>query len=143
MIVLIKWIVFLVQRPLIFMSHWYGHQTFKLFDFNEDFRKFISQTSYQFWFQKDCVTSFSCSFFCLQITAEISKIKKRTQRDLYFTFKWCSFKIFQYFGEKTLPVRYIKRCLQKNCSGFWKGLSGYHMVFKNKIVALAFTRKIF
>ena len=38
-------------------------------------------------FRKDCVTSFSCGYFNLQIIAEISEIKKRTQRDLYFTFK--------------------------------------------------------
>ena len=37
-------------------------------------------------FDPGCINSFSGSFLCLQIIAEISKIKKRTQRDIYFTF---------------------------------------------------------
>ena len=78
-----------IQRPLIFRRQWYGHQTFKLSDLKWGFSK-IDLTnfilSYHFWFRKDCVTSFSSSLFCLLITAEISKIKNRTQRELYFTF---------------------------------------------------------
>ena len=63
-----------------------SHQTFKLFDLNEDFPKLTQQASYHFWFRKDCVTSFSCSFLCFQIYAEITKIKERTKRNLYFTY---------------------------------------------------------
>ena len=89
MIIIIKFIVFLVQklynqitakitqRPLVFMCQWYGHQTLKFFDFNENFPKFTQRTSYQLWFNY-------FSFLCLQITAEIWKIKKRTQRNLMF-----------------------------------------------------------
>ena len=57
-----------------------------LFDLNEDFLKFTKIISCQFWFWKDCFTSFSCSFLCLQIIAKINKMKKRTQRDLHLTF---------------------------------------------------------
>ena len=89
MIIIIKFIVFLVQklynqitakitqRPLVFMCQWYGHQTFKFFDLNENFPKFTQRTSYQSWFNY-------FSFLCLQITAEIWKIKKCTQRNLMF-----------------------------------------------------------
>ena len=28
-----------IQRPVIFKCHWYGHQTFKVFDLNKDFLK--------------------------------------------------------------------------------------------------------
>ena len=52
-----------------------------------------------FWFRKYCVTSFSCSFLYLQITTEISKIKKRTQSGLSFYF--IVFLKFKYFGVKT------------------------------------------
>ena len=70
-----------------------------------------NKTSYQFWFRKDCVTLFSCCCFHLQIIAEINKILKRTQRDLYF---YCSVKKLQYFGVKTFPAWDMKRCyLQK------------------------------
>ena len=34
-----------IQRPLIFRCQWYGHQTFKLFDLNDDFPKFNKLTS--------------------------------------------------------------------------------------------------
>ena len=40
------------------------------------------KTSKHFWLRKDCLTSFPCNFLCLQITAEISKIKKPTPRYL-------------------------------------------------------------
>ena len=35
--------------------------------------------------KKIASTSLSCSFLCLQVTAEINKIEKRTQCDLYVT----------------------------------------------------------
>ena len=77
-----------------------------------------NKTSYQFWFRKDCVTLFSCCCFHLQIIAEINKILKRTQRDLYF---YCSVKKLQYFGVKTFPAWDMKRCyLQKKiCATVW------------------------
>ena len=44
-------------------------------------------------------------------SAEISKIKKRTQCGFYFQY---SSKIFQYYGVKTFPAGDMKRCyLQK------------------------------
>ena len=96
MIIVISFILFLVQKlynqitakiiqwPLVFMCQWYGHQTFKFLGLNENFPKFTQRTSNQLWFRKDCISKFSCSFLCLQITAEIWKIKIRIQRNLMF-----------------------------------------------------------
>ena len=64
-------------------------------------------------------------FPCLQITAEISKIEKRTHRDLYFAFN----ALLKHFSilVKTFPVRDMKCCyLQKKIGatiqGFRKAL---------------------
>ena len=57
-----------------------------LFNFNEDCLKLTWRTSYHFRFGKDSVTSFPWCFLCFQVTAEISKIIKRTESDFYFTF---------------------------------------------------------
>ena len=89
---------------------------------------------------------FSCTLLCLQIIPEISKIKKRNQRRLYFTFN-ALLKYFNSFGVKPFPAQDMKRCyLQnkvfRNYSRFLKGLSGYYMVLTNDILALTFTRKI-
>ena len=68
----------------------------------------------------------------MQITTEISKIKKPTQRGLYFTFNAISkhFNILQHFGVKTLPVQDMERCyLQKKiCVTTWD--------FKNDLVVV-------
>ena len=55
---------------------------------------FAKRTLYHLSFRKDCVTSFLCSFLCLQITAKISKIKKQYQRDLYLY--WLMESLFKY-----------------------------------------------
>ena len=68
----------------------------------------------------------------MQITTEISKIKKPTQRGLYFTFNAIlkHFNILQHFGVKTLPVQDMERCyLQKKiCVTTWD--------FKNDLVVV-------
>ena len=70
-------------------------------------------------------------FLCLQITAETSKIKKRTLRGLYFAFNALlkNFNILTFFCK-----RYETLLLtEKNSVTFYKGFNCYCMVFMNYI----------
>ena len=71
-------------------------------------------------------------FLCLQITAETSKIKKRTLRGLYFAFNALlkNFNILTFFLQEIWNIVTYRK---KKSVTFYKGFNCYCMVFMNYI----------
>ena len=70
------------STALIFQSA--RDKAIKLLSYSILMTKLAKRTN--FLLRNNCITSFSCCFLCLQITAETSKIKKCTRRSFSSTF---------------------------------------------------------
>ena len=88
---------------------------------------------------KYCVNLFSCSFLCLQTTAQISTIKNVTI--VAFPLLWMFIENMSIFWCKN-----VSRITEKQSmciySEFYLSFSGYCKVFQNYIAALTITKKL-
>ena len=110
-----------IQRPLVFRCQEYGHGLLTYLILMKTFQNWPNKFNSISGSKKITSPRFHELSFVLRITAETSKIKKRTRRGLYLTFK-VLLKYFNVLGKKTFFCRRSETFLltEKNLRNFWK-----------------------